>query len=916
MKVAKSAVFVVMAAGSWTAAFGQERLANEQFTLAFGQGGIASLKYTKDAFNTDFIQEGKILGTLLLGYRKSGGDWKTVRTSNLTGQVHGVGSVKDRSRYQVVYRIEADLELTETFWLQGRELLWTIALRNLGDGSIEIGDLAFPMVFNTRFARNKTMTETQRQIAHFWISGHGSFLYLMRPNSVGPYLVITPVDDTRIEYFDADSQPGAGRTWNLFLHSAITASRARERGGNWRQANSSVTLAPREQPGGRVAYGFKCRWGQGYEDVRKILYEENLFDVNVVPGMTVPTDLPALISLRTHNAIEALAAEFPSQTRVEYLGTRGPDNHIYKVTFSRLGENLLTIRYRGKKSAVMEFFVTEPLETLIKKRSTFLVTHQQHRDPSKWYNGLISDWDQRKKLLRSPDDTDGLNAYIVACDDPGLCKAPYVASKNVIYPDPREVEAIDYYIHHYVWGGLQCIETEPYPYAIYGIPNWKANRESKNPGRNGRLHLWRIYDYPHIILLYYRMYQIARLYPRIKTELTADNYLERAFGTARAFFTVPMAIEHWSAYETGTYNEVIIPDLIDALEESGKVQQAQELRGHWEKKVAYFVNKDPYLFGSEYAFDSTGFESTHALAKWALERMTGPARRPTVASVPVTREAAFRFLEKQLRANIADRGWLETAYYTLGSDYRAGMGGSYTLSYMSQMGGWAVLDYGLNYAKDPSAYLRLGYASYLSSWALVNSGTPESHYGFWYPGPENDGAAGGGFEPRAWATSWLRKSHPRGSWFYGCEIDLGYCGALRTAATIVAEDPIFGLIAYGGRLVETPAAFEVTLKDGCRQRLHVLRNDRRLHMILNRDGFAADQPVRIDHALRDVRFTLENRFQDAHTTVLELSGLPGRVVVEGLPAKITTIPTGSRLLLQIGPESRYPVTIRVQESPQ
>ncbi len=29
----------------------------------------------------------------------------------------------------------------------------------------------------------------------------------------------------------------------------------------------------------------------------------------------------------------------------------------------------------------LEFFVTEPLETLIKKRAAFIVKHQQHRDP-------------------------------------------------------------------------------------------------------------------------------------------------------------------------------------------------------------------------------------------------------------------------------------------------------------------------------------------------------------------------------------------------------------------------------------------------------------------------------------------------------------------------------------------------------
>jgi hypothetical protein len=194
----------------------------------------------------------------------------------------------------------------------------------------------------------------------------------------------------------------------------------------------------------------------------------------------------------------------------------------------------------------------------------------------------------------------------------------------------------------------------------------------------------------------------------------------------------------------------------------------------------------------------------------------------------------------------------------------------------------------------------------------VNSGTPGSHYGYWYPGKENDGAAGGGFEPRAWATSWLGKSHPRGSWFYGCEIDLGYCGALRTAATIVADDPIFGPIAYGGRLAETPEGFAVTPKDGLRQRLHVVRGERRLHLVLDRDGFAAEQPIRIDPSLREARFTLENRTGDTHTTTARLSGIAGPIAVEGLPAKLTTGPSGRHLELQVGPAARYSVTIRVR----
>ena len=45
---------------------------------------------------------------------------------------------------------------------------------------------------------------------------------------------------------------------------------------------------------------------------------------------------------------------------------------------------------------------------------------------------------------------------------------------------------------------------------------------------------------------------------------------------------------------------------------------------------------------------------------------------------------AKTFSDFQLRLNMSDRGWLETTYYQLGSDYRGNL--TYLLSYMSQVG--------------------------------------------------------------------------------------------------------------------------------------------------------------------------------------------------------------------------------------
>jgi hypothetical protein len=766
-----------------------------------------------------------------------------------------------------------ELGASETFQLESDGLLWTIEIHNQTSQPMEIGDLAVPLPFNTLYVRDRTETYTKRLIRHSFVGGDGSYIFWMRTNSEGPYLVMTLQKGTSLEYFES----GRERTFTVYLHSAASRGELALKGGTWRLPKTSLRLSPQGKPGDTARYGLKFRWAQDYVAVRDVLYQEGAFDLNVVPGMTIPSDLTAMLSLRTRNHIRAIVAEHPLETAVRDLGTRGKDIHVYQVKFSHLGENMLRVEYGRGRYLALEFFVTEPLEILIKKRARFLVTHEQWQDPKLWYTGLYSQWDMKHQVLRSPDDLDGLQSYAVACDDPALGKAPYLAAKNVFYPNQLQIDSLEDYIRHYVWGGLQQTETEPYPYAIYGIPNWKVNRQSSYDDRRGRKHLWRIYDYPHVISLYYHMYLIAKNYPGMVHYLDQQGYLERAFATAIAFFTVPMEIEKWSAYETGTYNEVVIPSLIDDLEADGRHEQAVKLRTHWENKVKYFILGHPYLFGSEYPFDSTGFESTHALAKYAEQRLRDPAA--TDFRREVKPEDADIFLEQQMKLNLACRG-MEPAYYWLGSDYRAGGNGGYTLSYMSQMGGWAVEDYAENFAKDPTPYLRLGYASYLSSWALLNSGTSASNYGYWYSGKENDGGASGGFESRPWGQAWLgNKEMGHGPWWYSGEIDLGFSGALRTAATVVADDPVFGLFAYGGDLRRRPASIQVIPKDGLRARLHILLRGARVQLELTRDGFARGEPLTFRQSLDRFTFLVENRApsSNAHDTILHLRGLPAGV---------------------------------------
>jgi hypothetical protein len=872
------------------------------FAIGYDARGVTTLAGANDPSAAQVLAAGSRLG-LTLKYRVAGGDWLDLYQADPVRRTPDPGTV--------AWAVDAQgtvLSSSQTFRTDGRVFDWRIEVANRTPYPVEIGDLAFSIPWRAPGGEDPEAIFERSWTKHQFISGHGSFLYFVRPNGAPPYLVVTTLPGTRLEY--STSPGGRGGGFQASVLAAVTGGG--ETRGTWRQPHTSLAIGPAGSASGTASYGLRFRWAATYDQMREILFEEGLFDVRVVPGMTVPEDLDAQFSLHTRARIERIVAEHAGSTTLTPLGERRPGHFLYRVRFTKLGENRLTIVHDGGRETHLEFFVTEPVETLVKKRAAFLTARQQHRDPSKWYDGLFSVYDMREKVLRSPDNTDGFDywwGYVVAADDPVLGKAPFLASKNLRFPEAKEIAAIEYYLEHFVWGKLQRTDTEtPYPWGLHGVPNWKETRDPALRPRSSnanldKMKIWRSYDYPHMVMLYFHMYEIARRYPSMVHYLTAPGYLERAYQTARAYFTYPYEILPWyETYKWGCYNELVIVPLIAALEAEGQMDKAAWLRAEWEKKVKYFVYDDKYPFRSEYAIDRTAFESSYALAKYGATRDMAPDtnlwfdknKKRWYSHPSVSRADARAFMDRQLWAGLAVRGWIEPAYYLLGSDF-TGSSDVGALSYMAQMGGWGILDYGLNFAPEPWDWLQLGYASYLSAWALMNTGRADTNFGYWFPGPENDGASGWSFMTAKWGRAWIRKDVPRGPWHYDGEIDLGYGGALRMAATIVADDPLFGRIAYGGSLTEKAAEIAVVPRDGLRQRFAAVMRAAAgpdaaqgggrapsaragavmLRLELDRDGFAAGAPIVFDPGLTRVSFTLENRTADAHTTALRLILPPG-----------------------------------------
>ncbi|HWY77119.1 MAG TPA: DUF5695 domain-containing protein, partial [Verrucomicrobiae bacterium] len=837
-----------------------------ELALKISSGAITSLQRSGDVFPTEYIAGGSRLGDAILRYRQTGTNWLTSLTSSKSGIASVTYSTSpDETQYMADYQITNGLSggpllFDVVFTFQQDATLWTLNVTNLSSQPVEIGDLALPLPMNSSFSG-----VTSSAMKHSFISGYGSFIFWMRPDSIGPYLLMTPFDDTKLEYWDKLSGE-AGDGYEAFIHSkasgaiaATTYPTVTTQGGVWRQTNTSLTLAA----GGVQSYGFKFQWANDYDGIRSALVNEGKIDVHVVPGMTLPTNLFAEIALNTTQPITSVQAEFPSATTIQSLGTTtvGTNTyHLYQVQFSQLGENKLTIQYGSGRFMYLEFFITEPLETLIKKRAAFLVSHQIITN--KWYSGLFCDLNMNDGVLLTPDDTDTLGTsfqvYEIASDDAGESRPAFLGEKEAVFPVQSEVSALDYYITNFVWGGLQRTTNETSSYGVYGVPNWDNLRT------NNTLSIGRGYDYPHIFVMYYGMYRVAKFHPEITTALSAQEYLRRAWGTAMALWSFGGG----QATQVGLMNEVVIPDIINALNAEGMTNQAASLQANWEAKVNYYVTGHADLFASEYAFDSTGFESQEAYAKYAaLHAGTDPAMGST--NVSLFLQQLQQYMLTQITANVFDRGWLETAYYFYGSDYRGDMGDDYIVTYMSQMGGWGLLDYALHYATNATDYLRLGYASYLNGWSTMNTG-PAPNYGYWYPGAAYDGGCGGGFEPSPYNNTWLNgQPMHRGAWYYSAEENLGFCGAVRSAATILSDDPIFGRFCYGGTWQQT-TNLQITPLDGVSERFHAMLNNGSLHLVIDTDRFAAGQAIGLATDLSQVTFSLETDNPAAHTARMHL----------------------------------------------
>ena len=182
-------------------------------------------------------------------------------------------------------------------------------------------------------------------------------------------------------------------------------------------------------------------------------------------------------------------------------------------------------------------------------------------------------------MLRSPDDTDGFDywwGYVVAADDPVLGKAPFLASKNLRFPD-RERDCAPSSITWSTSSGASSSAPTRSAVSVGAARRAQLARGARPEAPRAHLERQSRQD-EDLAVVRLPAHGDALLphvrdrppYPSIVQYLDAQGYLERAYQTARAYFTYPYEILPWyETYKWGCYNELVILDLIDALEREG-----------------------------------------------------------------------------------------------------------------------------------------------------------------------------------------------------------------------------------------------------------------------------------------------------------------------------------------------------------
>lgn len=768
---------------------GPSELTGSLISLEFGTGGRVSQLWAADPLLPEEGEEFQFVlspiqfgeenaedyfpGTILVGARTDP-DQPWVVSRN--GTARQAPAALDKPVGSVSFEYELpfldDIAATGTWYEQPGQtgqIVWDVVLHNRARRTVEIGELGFPLAFNNLYDgfgwsdEQLTKLWQSRVYVHKFIGGAASWVFAQRMTAEPPGLLVCPGEGTGWEAWShVPASLNAPYQWEgipvVYVHSRATAER--EGWSEWMNEHSSLILEPGDRRLVQTRF-IPCE-SDKQDGIHQCLVASGRPSVRMLPSAVAPVGVHIGVEIAGVSPREIqLSREVEAETDADENGT------FCLVRATNPGPVTLSFLDSAGAPCHTHLMFTAPIRDLVQRRAAWICRHQVVDAPRSPFHGaiLLANIESKSVVTDAEEYADSSGV------ESSLADALFLAEKNAVYPDRRQIKVLDRYVSEFLH---RCIQN----------PADHSVASSYDPETGTGSFFGRPLVYPHVFNFFHSMYRIARTYG--ETACQPREYLGHAAATALAMFE-----NGWRLYvrTVGVLGFPRAYDLVADLRRERMSEEADAVLAASEAKAKELM-KLRYPFAGESVLDMSGFEDVAAAARHLADDEN---------------------LERAVRCAYAARS-LAPSWWWYGSDKRNWDGadsspikalvdkGEACLAHTTIPNSLIFLSLmDRDYLALPEAYMRMAFGGMVGPWALVRE----------------DGAASMCYCPDP-------ASRQAGNNSFTGASGLGYYHYLRGAASLVLPSRGQSPTAFGCHYEARDGAYHVRPWDGVGRRI-VLR---------------------------------------------------------------------------------------------
>jgi len=528
------------------------------------------------------------------------------------------------------------LDIVRTWRIDGKNLALHFVLRNKSAQPVTIGSLGIPLVFNNVIT-GRTLAEAHTLCSFDdpYIGEDAGYVQVTRLNGHGPALVVVPEPHTRFEAWNPILNRRGPDAKSLFFYDRTPRSLTFEgfyewmiysgayQENEWKNAqpwNPATTLILR--PGQSRAFGLVFLLAPSIPAIQQTLIAHRRPVAVGIPGYVLPQDIHAQLFLHYPPAVKSIEVAPAGAIAITPRPAASSGWKQYELQGKTWGRARLSITYRDGTLQTINYFVIKPEQQAVADLGHFLTTQQWFDDPNDTFHrnpsAISYDREADKQVTQES------RVWIAGLsDEAGAGSWLAAAMKEFGQPDPEELRKYEQFVDHVLWGGIQYsdgplqygvrkslfyYQPDQFPPGYYNSQfDWKSwtswNREQSQA-------VDRSFNYPHVAAAYWVLYRLARDQQGLVTNHPWQWYLDHAYQTT-------MAMMKFAPYYTqfGQMEGDVFVAILEDLQREGMTDEAHTMEAAMRGRAEHW-NQEPYPFGSEMPWDSTGQEEVYAWTKY------------------------------------------------------------------------------------------------------------------------------------------------------------------------------------------------------------------------------------------------------------------------------------------------------------